>query len=425
MLKHRCATLVLAVLFISLSLTASAAGALAVGVSQSVIMNIYNVDRVAIANPEIADVVVISGSEVLLVGKSPGSTTLHVWSGAGRDTYQVEVGTNDTSIADSIKKLLGYPGIRVSKVNKTVMLEGTVNDQYQKTRAEKVAGAFGEKVVNLLEITNPKQVKIEAKVIEVSKNKLDNLGIKWGNDPNNPGVFTLGQSATNSIADQKKVFGWFGTYSDLNGQLDALVSKGYANILSQPNVITVSGEKANILVGGEIPIPVAFTNGTITVEWKEYGIKLQIAPEVGADGLIASKIKAEVSSLDYTNAKTMVDIGNNYIIPAIKTRRAETVITLASGQTMAIGGLIASEDAKSVTKLPVLSEVPVLGRFFTSTSTNKDKKEIIIILTPTLISKPNDYASPMTENMKKIVDDNPWKGNDDENKPKDANPGRK
>lgn len=424
MSRHGCATLVLAVLILSLSLTVSAAGNFTVGVNQSIIMNIYDVERIAIANPEIADVVVVSRSEVLLVGKVPGSTTLHVWSNTGRETYQVEVGTNDSSIAATINNLLGLPGVKVSKVNKTVMLEGTVNDQYQKTRAEKVAGAFGEKVVNLLEITNPRQVKIEAKVVEVSKSKLDNLGIKWGNNPNNPGVFTLGQSSTNTIANQQKVFGWFGTYSDLNGQLDALVQNGYANILSQPNVITVSGEKAHILVGGEIPIPVAFTNGTITVEWKEYGIKLEIAPEVNAEGLIASKIKAEVSSLDYTNAKTMVDIGNNYIIPALKTRRAETVITLASGQTMAIGGLIASEDTKTVSKLPGLSEIPVLGRFFTSNSVSKDKKEIIVILTPTLVDSAN-YAPPMSPGMKEAVVENPWKDKGDEAKPKGADPGRK
>jgi pilus assembly protein CpaC len=388
---------------------ASAAGSITVAINHSLVMNMANVWRVAVANPEIADVVVVSESEILVVGKTSGITTLHTWSVNGHESFEIEVGDNNSMIANNIKNILGYNDVKVSKVNKTVILEGKVNDQYQKSRAEKVAEAYGEKVINLLELTNPKQVKIEAKILEISRDKLDNLGIKWGNNPATaPGVFSAGQSAIQSIPSQRDLFGWFGSYDDLNAQIDALIQDGHAKILSQPNMVTVSGEKANILVGGEIPVPVSVNNNQISVVWKEYGIKLVISPEVNAEGLIASNVKAEVSSIDYTNPKAMVDLGNGLIIPALKTRKAETVITMPSGKTMAIGGLISSDDSKYVTKFPFLSEIPILGKFFTSSSTSKNTREILILMTPTLVDI-SEYSPSMTLGMKGFLTENPLK----------------
>lgn len=391
-----------------MALPVQAAEKIDVAAFHSVVIAVDGVDKVAVANPDIADVMVMSSSEIIIIGKTPGVTTLHIWSPSGRTSYEVEVGTNDQLIANDIKAILGYPNIKVSKVNKSVILEGTVNDQYQKARAEKVASAYGEKVVNLLELTNPKQVKIEAKILEISRDKLDNLGIKWGYAPDTaPGVFYAGQSTKNSISSEKNKFGWFGSYADINAQVDALVQNGDAKILSQPNMVTVSGEKANILVGGEIPVPVSVQNGQIAVTWKEYGIKLDIAPEVNAEGLIASNVKAEVSSLDYSNPNTMIELGSNLVLPALKTRKAETVVTLTSGQTMAIGGLISSEESKYIYKFPFLGDLPILGKFFTSSSTTSNRKEIVILMTPTLVD-PVQYNPTMSLGMKGFVSENPW-----------------
>lgn len=150
---------VLLILFIVASpvqiLAAEAATRMAIGAGQSRTITMYGLQRAAIANPDVADVVVVSSSELILVGKQTGSTTLIIWSGSGRQNYLVEVSAADPAIAGEIKRILGYPDIRVAKVNKTVILEGTVNDQYQRARAEKIAGAYGEKVVNLLEIAKP------------------------------------------------------------------------------------------------------------------------------------------------------------------------------------------------------------------------------------------------------------------------------
>ncbi len=378
-----------------------------VAVNQSRILHFAAVTRVAIANPEIADVVIVSGREVLLVGKAPGFTTLHIWDRGGRYSYQVEVGAADIAIANDIKNILGLADITVSKVNKTIILEGTVNDQYQKNRADRVASAYAEKVVNLLEIIHPVQVRIEAKVVEINREAARNVGIKWsGNTAGTTGNFSFGQSSLNSLVP--KAFGSLGTYSPINAQIDALVKNGLAKILSQPNIITLSGDKANILVGGQIPVPIGLNDGRISIEWKDYGIKLDIAPEVNAEQLIQSKIKAEVSTLDWTD-EHKIELGLGMKIPPVKVRKAETAVAMSSGQTMAIGGLISSEVTKDVYKVPLLGDLPIIGNLFKSTSFSRGETEVIIFITPTIIN-PDEYSPAQTPEMQEFVKENPFRG---------------
>jgi pilus assembly protein CpaC len=394
-------------ILLPISMVQAADGVLSVAVNQSQVLNFNGVERVAVANPEVADVVVVSGYEILLVGKAPGTTTLHVWSASGRKSYNVEVNSNDAQLAGEIKSILGYPDIKVSKVNKNVILEGSVNDQYQKLRAEKVASAYGEKVINLLEINRPVQVKIEARIIEIDKKKTDNLGLVWGNSTSSPGVFTFGQSITNTKMGSS-TFGNLGGYTDVLGQLNALLINGSAQILSQPNVITLSGESANIMIGGQIPIPVSNQNGSVTIEWKDFGIKLEISPEVNGERLINSKIKAEVSSIDWASDHK-IPISTTLSIPPINIRKAETAIALSSGQTMAIGGLIANETDKAVTKFPILADIPILGKLFTSTAFTKNETELVILITPTIVD-PKEYVPNLTTEMKDASKENPWGG---------------
>lgn len=414
---------------------AGAADKLEVAVNQSRILNFFGVERVAVANPEIADVVVVSGTEVMLVGKASGITDLHVWAAGSRQSFLVEVAKEDTPIAGEIKYILGYPNIRVTKIGKTIILEGTVNDRYQKDRAEKLSAAYGEKVVNLLELVKPVQVKIEAKVIEINRSNSKDLGIKWGERyisefsynadgsstakyyDNPAGVFGFGQLEYNNISPQ--AFGNLGTYRPLNAVLDAMIKKGDAKILSQPNVITLSGDKANILVGGQIPIPISSSNGSLAVEWKEYGIKLEIEPEVSGEGLINSKVKAEVSDLDWSSSHQIV-LSANLKIPPLTTRKAETAIALSSGQTMAIGGLISRKNEENVLRLPFLSDIPVIGQLFRSKSFSRGETELIILITPTIID-PAEYVPQATKDMNDLVKENPWGGKSNAGKDQSTN----
>ena len=394
---------------------ALAADKMEVAVNQSRVVSYYGVERVAVANPDIADVLVVSGEEILLVGKAPGMTTLHIWASGGRATYVVEVAANDAPIANDIKKILGYNDIRVSKIGKTIILEGKVNDQYQKTRAASVAGAYAEKVVNLLEITSPVQVKIEAQVIEINREKIRDMGIQWGSvnpfgNTWSPNGAWFGQGLANGMT-ANNMLGKLGTNNPIMGIISGLIKNGSAQILSQPNIITVSGDKANIMVGGEIPVPVSAENGRIGIEWKPYGIKLEIAPEVNSEGLINSKIKAEVSAIDW-NSTHVIKLGPEIEIPPLTMRKAETAIALASGQTMAIGGLVARENSRDISKLPILGNLPVIGKLFQSTSFNRGETELIILITPTVVTAA-DYHPARTQEMDAFMKENPWGGKSD------------
>ena len=319
----------------------------------------------------------------------------------------MEVSAADPAIANEIKRILGYPDIRVAKVNKTVILEGTVNDQYQRARAEKIAGAYGEKVVNLLEIAKPVQIRIEAKIVEINRTKTQEMGLKYysNNSTTAPGIFYVGQSQSNPKSPNSNTFGNLGTYAPINAQLNLLIQNGYAKLLSQPNMVTLSGDKANILVGGQIPVPVSNQNGQISIEWKDYGIKLDILPEASLDGIITSKVKAEVSSMEW-NSVNKIELGTNMKIPPIRMRKAESSIALSSGQTMAIGGLIANDITRDVTKIPLLGDLPVIGQLFRSTSFVKGETELLILVTPTIVDS-QALVPPMSQELKDHINQNP------------------
>ena len=387
--------------------TATAQENLSLAVSRSLSIGTGGeITRIAIADPELADVTVISKTELLVVAKKAGTTTLYVWTNDGvQKEYAVNITSHDTETAMSVRKMIGYEGVTVEKIGDKILLEGSVKNQLQKKRAEKIAGMYSEKVINLLEMTRPDQIRLEAKILEISTDKVKKLGIQYANASDkdldtgivtigSTGIFGFGQSFSNSRDSSKG-------YADINATLQALITSGDAKVLSQPSMVTMSGEKANILIGGEIPIPMSNSEGQLTVEWREYGIKLNIEPLVDADQNITSKVNAEVSTLDSSSAAA-INLSSGLSIPALRSRKAETVIHLPSGSTMAIGGLITSDEGRQVTKVPLLGDLPVIGHFFRSTATSREKKEIIILVTPTLV----DETTPavMSEEMKALLE---------------------
>lgn len=386
---------------------------LSIAVNQSVYLQQDKpITRVAIANPAIADVTVIAPAELLVVAKKAGTTTLHIWfSGDTHREYAVSVQDRDSETAAAIAAMIADPGVTVEKIGDKILLKGSIDNQVSKNRIEKIAELYGGSVISLLEMTHPLQVRIEAKIIEISTDKIKKLGIQYANaadidESNNSvtigtaGLFNFGQSFTNS---RDRGDGRIGGYADINATLQALITNGDAQILSQPSMVTLSGETANILIGGEIPIPTSNSDGQVTVEWREYGIKLHIEPQVNAAMMITSKVAAEVSTLDSSSAAA-INLNNGLSIPALRSRKAETVIRLSSGGTMAIGGLLNSEEGNQITKIPLLGDLPVLGRFFRSKTTYREKKELIILVTPTLVDE--TMPAVMSERMKEILQSN-------------------
>lgn len=398
-----------------------------VSLNSSKYMQAPKITRIAIGNPEIADVRMLSARDYLLIGKKAGSTSLIVWSANGvREEYSVYVSGDDQGMASAIQQAIGYPGITAQMMNGKVLLRGTVKNQYEHDTAIKIAqlylgsgggstssattasgtngsqgSATDENIIDLLEMSHPSQIRLEAQLIEINTDDEKNLGIQYwsptlgnsssGITPGASGLVYVGEDMYN----KRGSFGWIGLHlSTIDASLHALVTNGKARILSRPSITTMSGKTANILIGGRIPIPTSAGDGEISIDWREYGIRLNIEPVVDGENKITSKVHAEVSTLDYGHAV----VENNFSIPALASREADAVINVRSGATMAIGGLLNSEDSKTISKIPLLGDLPIIGQFFRHTSKTRDNRELLILITPTLVSE--DTEQPMSQQMK-------------------------
>lgn len=401
--------------------SACAAEPVEVSLNESKYMAASGITRLAVGNPAIADVQLLSSGDFLLVGKKAGTTSLIVWSDGGRRTeYTVYVAGNDRGMASAIQDAIGYPKVHVQMMKDRVMLRGKVENQYEHDTALKIAGLYtggdGSGVIDLLEMEHPSQIRLEAQIIEINSDYTKNLGIQYwsqtpgsnsnsgsstGNPNNNITVGTAGLFyGGEDFSSTRKHGGWLGSHvANVNVTLQALINEGKARILSRPSITTMSGKTANILIGGRIPIPVSDGNGNVSIDWHEYGMKLNIEPVVDSEDKITSKVHAEVSTLDYSHGVKI----DSFSVPGIATREAESEVNVRSGMTMAIGGLINSEDAKIVSKIPLLGDLPIIGRFFRHTSNTRDKREVIILITPTLVA--DNTPVPMSRRMKESYEE--------------------
>lgn len=401
--------------------SACAAEPVEVSLNESKYMAASGITRLAVGNPAIADVQLLSSGDFLLVGKKAGTTSLIVWSDGGRRTeYTVYVAGNDRGMASAIQDAIGYPKVHVQMMKDRVMLRGKVENQYEHDTALKIAGLYtggdGSGVIDLLEMEHPSQIRLEAQIIEINSDYTKNLGIQyWSQTPGSNSNSGSSSDNTNSgitvgtaglfyggedFSSTRKHGGWLGSHvANVNVTLQALINEGKARILSRPSITTMSGKAANILIGGRIPIPVSDGNGNVSIDWHEYGMKLNIEPVVDSEDKITSKVHAEVSTLDYSHGVKI----DSFSVPGIATREAESEVNVRSGMTMAIGGLINSEDAKIVSKIPLLGDLPIIGRFFRHTSNTRDKREVIILITPTLVA--DDTPVPMSRRMKESYEE--------------------
>lgn len=361
------------------------------------------ITRVTVANPAIADVVVLDKVKLNIIGKALGSTSLSVWSANGmRQDFVISVCNTDTATAQFIKQSMGLDGVQVAKVGDKLVLQGTVENQYELNNALGMAKVYAgeDNIVNLIQMKNPTMVNLSALVIDISGKDARDLGFKYG------------------VAKEISLDGGvpkitFGTAGDFYGGMDwqdythhpfqnvdfmiqALASQNKIKVLSRPNITTMSGEEAEILIGGELPIPTS-KDGEISVEWKPYGIKLKIKPQVDQESKITSKVEAEVSGID-ASVSIPTSAGK---IPGLISRKASTMLSVPDGQTMAIGGLMNSDESKVITKVPILGDVPIIGEFFKHTSTSKDKRELMILITPTIVTN-NDPVKGSSKMLEEV-----------------------
>lgn len=306
----------------------------------------------------------------------------------------------EPKLEERVSEYINTPTVKVRSVEGKVLLEGSVTSQNEFERAGRIAGMFTNDVVNLLEMTDPVQVLLQVEVVEINTGSLKNLGVTWGGvngERVEPGSFLFGEVSFPPLPpppmdiqawqDWASVVPAGSPVSEIwrlvpiRAILDALVNQDAAKILAAPSLLTLSGKQAEFLVGGEIPVYTGMSEGKITFEWRPYGVKLRMLPTVDTRGRIVIDVEPEVSSLDWNNA---LDVGDA-VIPALKVRRASTHLVVTDGATIAIGGLLQNADVKTVKKIPILGDIPIIGTLFKSERFERGETELVILITPKVV----------------------------------------
>jgi pilus assembly protein CpaC len=375
-------------------------------VGRSTILNVgAPITRVSLTVPDVADAMVTAPQQLLIHGKTPGTISLFVWDRSGGiKTYEVNVRRDLKQLAEQIQQLFPGETITVAGSGKDVVLSGTVTTKYVIDKAGEVAGGFVEKkenVVNLLkqqEGVASNQVMLRVRFAEVSRSALQELGASYiANGYKNDwfGRVTSQQFAAPdfdsdhpgglTFSDFLNIF-VFNTKHNVGAVVRALQTKGLFQSLAEPNLIATNGKEASFLAGGEYPYPVAqnSSGGTsITIQFKEFGVRLTFTPTVLSGDLINLKVKPEVSALDFANGVNI----SGFRVPALSTRRTETEVELQDGQTFAVAGLMNNTVTSTMSKIPGIGDVPVLGYLFRSRAYQKQQTELVVMITPTIVRR--------------------------------------
>ncbi|HVL20073.1 MAG TPA: type II and III secretion system protein family protein [Amaricoccus sp.] len=348
-----------------------------------------------VANPAVADIEVKSPRLLYLTGVGVGETTLF----AVDDNDNVLMSTvirvthNVDALQEGLRQISQGGGVTATTVDQSLVLTGTVNTPEEAANAVQVANQFVDdptRVVNRMNIQSPTQVNLQVRIVEVARNVDRRLGIQWGAATGtNPRIGFFGGGAVPEGYTARFQLGR-GSFS-IDVLLQALAEEGLVTIMAEPNLTARSGEGASFLAGGEFPYSVV-NDDENTVSFKDYGIGLNFTPTVLDGDHISLKVATEVSELDFSN---VVDTRNR--VPGLKTRRAETTVDLASGQSFAIAGLMQNTSAQTDSKLPGLGTLPVIGALFKSNSFQRGQTELVVIVTP-IIVKPTSgkrVATPL------------------------------
>ncbi|MRX51761.1 BON domain-containing protein [Paracoccus sp. S-4012] len=343
-----------------------------------------DIEQVVIGNPEVADVVVVSPRSFFILGQSLGQTNLQVFAGedslVGLVDLEVTVDTGD--LTSVLRRVSSGGNVRVESVNGRLRLSGTVPDAVTLERVLEIAGQYGsDEVINAIDVTAPQQVYLKVRMIEASREAGKAIGLGVGARNNSGSSVQLG---TGQIANPVPFGSFLATLVErgisVTLLIEALEERGLVRNLAEPTLAALSGETASFLAGGEVPIPVARDGDEVTVEYKEFGVRLSFTPIVLNNGLINLTLEPEVSQIDLNNTYNTGTIE----LPSFSTRRASTTIELQAGQSFVMAGLLQRNNARRHSQVPGLGSIPVLGALFRSASWQKDETDLVIIVTPYL-----------------------------------------
>lgn len=391
------------------------------------------------SNPEVADVYVSNPKQINLFGKGAGEATVIATGANGSVVYSanVRVSQNLTSVDELLRAAMPESNIKVINAGQMAVLTGTVASPSDSAKAEMMVSSMLNPgvdmskdgaackicVINNLKTATPLQVNLKVKIAEVNRSLLKQVGVNLlSSDPTSGFKFGIGQGApgatsgpgsspfdVNSLLTGGTTIGAAGKLFglDLAGAIDLAAKDGLVSILAEPNLTALSGETASFLAGGEYPIPVSQSLGAVTIEYKQYGVGLAFTPIVLADGRISMRVRPEVSELSNEGAVKL----NDYLVPALTTRRAETTVELGSGQSFMIAGLLRNVNTNDITKAPFLGDLPILGALFRSTSFRRQETELVIIVTPYLVRPISGQLAAPTQGYRAPTDvQQVWEG---------------
>ncbi|HZN00003.1 MAG TPA: type II and III secretion system protein family protein [Pyrinomonadaceae bacterium] len=384
-------------------------------VGQSRVINFDRpVGRFSVSNPDIAEAILVTPDQVLVNGKAFGQVNFIAWEQTGGQflTFDVYVRANLSLIDSQIRALFPKDDIRLSQANGSVVISGSVSNAATAAQVQSVIEAAGFKTVNMLTspISSATQVQLQVRVAEVNRNRLRDYGTSFGFMP--PGGTT---GYTNSGGGPSTIDGFSGSRNGsvldfllqpalnllvFNRQINTVAmlrvlrQEGAFRELAEPNLIAMNGQQASFLAGGEFPVPVLQTgngNNGITIVWKEYGVRLNFKPTIIDEDHIRLELEPEVSTIDFANGVRF----NNFVIPALRTRRARTGVELRDGQSFALAGLLDNSETKTLSRIPIVSDIPVIGALFKSKSFEKKETELMFIVTAQMVKpvSPDDLPN--------------------------------
>jgi pilus assembly protein CpaC len=368
--------------------------------AQTVVRVDFPIGRSALANDNVADFRILeSRQEVLLIGRKAGETTLSLWDQQGTLQREILIRVRPSSggarqITEELQQLLGgIEGIEYKEVGGTVWIEGEVLTQRDLDRINKVLESYPE-VRSLVELSpmtqqlmdraqadSVKTVQMDVTIMEVDKTMMRSLGVKWASSLNPSSALPFEGTNVGPIS---------GVISNILPSINMMTSTGKARVLAQPTLVTKSGQKAQLFVGGELPIPVAQGGGAVSIEYKEYGVKLEFEPRVDSEDNVDTAIFVEMSSLGGPAAQGGA--------PGLITNRVNTNVFVQTGESITLGGLVQASDAQNVDKVPGLGSVPVLGNLFKSKQFIRNQTEMLVFATPRVVTAA-DAGSTLKEKV--------------------------
>jgi pilus assembly protein CpaC len=381
--------------------------------------------RVSVADPKVADMKVITPTQLLLTARGVGSTDLTLWNKKDEPlVLALLVTRNLDALRKQLKDLFPGETINVSAAGDLVVLSGEATDVRVPERAAEVAQLHAEKVANLMRVSGNQQVQLEVKFAEVSRNALRSMGFNFFHrdiagqlvagmaaPSTPPGQFLAvpgaGGSQVPDIFPPATGGGFSLFFSGLpsfpfSAILSLLEANGLSKTLAEPTLVAMSGQDAKFLAGGEFPIPVSTGLGAVGVQWKKFGIILNFTPTVVSEGFLHLKLQTEVSDVD---ASRTVTVGG-FSIPGLVSRQSETTVRLSDGQSFAIAGLLNDQIRSQINKIPILGDIPILGALFRSVSYQRTESELIVVITARLTKPVAPHEMPPLPTDDEINDPN-------------------